>query len=444
MPIRPGDPAIGGVAGTESPTMHRLLTSMLLASLIAAVALVTGCGDAVSGGAPGETSDDGVRTVRVILPLDQDGDDMGDWRAAMELAVEEHGSSDPAVRVEAEFVNDSKPNGEEDPDRAGVAAKAAVADPRTLAVVGPASSSAAAVAAPILNRAGMLQVLMSSTAVSLTVRDDALPGPPSDIAPTGHRTIVRIVPSDRVQARALLDYLREEGIRRVTVVDDGGRFGTGLAADIMRFSRGQSPAVTREGTSDREHVAALARGLALENAGTPGRWALLMAVNDQEMAVNAAKAIQQVDSTAAIAGPDSLTFRGFLTGVGTFERNAYVTTFQLPVQYYGPAGDRVSAALEQRLGHAPAAGSLFSYEAMALAISSIDEAYAEKGFPERPLAAQRRAVTKVALQTTDRGSVIGTYSITATGDTSNTLFGAYRVEDGTLVRGRAVDTGDIR
>ncbi len=424
--------------------MSRRLSSLLLVGLVAALALVGGCGDSATGGGADGESGGAVRTVHVVLPLDQDGDDIRDWRAAMELAVEEFGSRSDRVRVEAVFSNDSQPDGEEDPARAGAEARVAVADQRALAMVGPASSSAAAVAAPILNRAGMLQVLMSSTAVSLTMRSDVGSGPPADIAPTGRRTIVRIVPNDRVQARALLDYLKEEGIKRVTIVDDGGRFGTGLAADIVSFSRGRSPAVSRGGTSDRAGVAALARRLALQNVGRQGRWALLMAVNDQEMAVNAAKAIQQVDSSSVIAGPDSLTFRGFLTGVGAFERNAYVTTFQLPLQYYGPDGDRVSAALEQRLGHAPAAGSLFSYEAMALAISSIDKAYAKKGFPERPLAAQRRAVTNVALQTTDRGSVIGTYSITATGDTSSTLFGAYRVEDGTLVRGRAVDTGDIQ
>jgi hypothetical protein len=44
--------------------------------------------------------------------------------------------------------------------------------------------------------------------------------------------------------------------------------------------------------------------------------------------------------------------------------------------------------------------------------------------------------------TTDRASVIGTYSVGLTGDTSNTLFGAYRVEDAALVRGRAIDTAE--
>jgi hypothetical protein len=51
------------------------------------------------------------------------------------------------------------------------------------------------------------------------------------------------------------------------------------------------------------------------------------------------------------------------------------------------------------------------------------------------------AVTAALLHTFDRGSVVGTYSIDVHGDTTNTLYGAYRVENKELVRGQAIDTG---
>jgi hypothetical protein len=143
-----------------------------------------------------------------------------------------------------------------------------------------------------------------------------------------------------------------------------------------------------------------------------------------------------------VSGPDALTFRAFLAGLGPLERLAYLTTFQLPLEYYGPDGDRVSSILRARIDHEPAAGSLFAYEAMALAISSIRAANAKTPLGGMALGAQRAAVTRVALATTDRASVIGTYSVGLTGDTSNTLFGAYRVEDAVLVRGRAIDTAE--
>lgn len=420
--------------------MSNRVVKILLAGIVAVI--LAGCGGSAGGGSPDGGAGEN-RTVHVVLPLDQDGDDIGDWRAGMALALEEFGSGNEGVRIEAVVQNDSKPNGEEDVSRARSAATAAVADPRALAVVGPASSSATAAAAPVLNRADMLEVVMSSTAVSLTIRDDANPGPPPDVAPTGRRTIVRVVPNDEVQARALVDYLREEGIRRAAVVDDGGRFGTGLASGVIADARGEAPLVERGGTSDRGSVAALARRIAVENAPKPGRWALILAVNDQEMALRAAKAVQEVDSSAAIVGPDSLARRAFLAGVEAFERSTYLVSFELPARYYGPEGERVTEILRGRLGREPGAGSLFAYEAMALAISAIDEAYGVEGFRDKPLRSQRRAVADAALKTRDRGSVIGTYSIGVTGDTSTTLFGAYRVEDGVLVRGRAVDTKDI-
>ena len=53
----------------------------------------------------------------------------------------------------------------------------------------------------------------------------------------------------------------------------------------------------------------------------------------------------------------------------------------------------------------------------------------------------RAAVTAALLHTFDRGSVVGTYSIDVHGDTTNTLYGAYRVENKDLVRGQAIVTG---
>lgn len=283
---------------------------------------------------------------------------------------------------------------------------------------------------------------MSATSVSLTIRPDGLPGPPPDIAPTGKRNIVRIVPNDRVQARALVGYLQEEGIRRIEVLDDGGRFGTGLSKDILSYARTRSIPAVSHGTVNRATAAAAARRIAIENRDLPGRWALLLAVNDQALAVAATRAAAATSPSAVVSGPDALTFRAFLAGLGPLERLAYLTTFQLPLEYYGPDGDRVSSILRARIDHEPAAGSLFAYEAMALAISSIRAANAKTPLGGMALGAQRAAVTRVALATTDRASVIGTYSVGLTGDTSNTLFGAYRVEDAVLVRGRAIDTAE--
>lgn len=421
--------------------MRKILATSLATSLAAGALLLAGCGSSAGGTA---ANDDGasaqVRTVRAILPLDLEGGDIRDWKTAMQLAVDRLGGPIGGIAVRAAFANDSKPNGEESPDRALAAAREAVADPGTLAVLGPVSSSSAALAAPVLNRARMLEVLMSATAVSLTVRLDGASGPPADVAPTGKRTIVRIVPNDRVQARALLEYLHEEGVTRAEVVDDGGRFGTGLATDLVAYAPGSGVSVRRWGATDRDRVGALARSIAIQNRERRGRWSLLMAVNDQAMAVRGGRAAAAVDEDVAISGPDALTFRGFLSGMGQLEENAYVTTFELPLAYYGPRGDRIFNLLKERLGRPPAAGSLFAYEAMALAIASIRTANAKTPLAKLPLTAQRQAVTAAGLGTTYRGSVIGTYSIGLTGDTSNALFGAYRVKNAALAKGRAIDT----
>jgi hypothetical protein len=80
---------------------------------------------------------------------------------------------------------------------------------------------------------------------------------------------------------------------------------------------------------------------------------------------------------------------------------------------------------------------------MALTLDAIRTANETPGFVDMPIDRERDLVRDAALATDTRDSVIGTYSIDIFGDTTTTLFGGYRVEDGKLVRGRSFATGSV-
>ena len=120
------------------------------------------------------------------------------------------------------------PSGQ-DPVRGKANARAFVADPAVIAMVGPNNSQVAAAQIPITNQAGLLQCSPSNTSPGLTKpRDGAL-----DLRASHPTRInyVRLAPADDIQGPASASYaFHELRARFALVVDDGEEFGR-LSAD---------------------------------------------------------------------------------------------------------------------------------------------------------------------------------------------------------------------
>lgn len=433
------------------PSLIARLAALAVAGL--ACAALAGCGggsaSTVAEGPTMAPASEGAltadeRTVHAVLPLRSSRRDYGDMVQAMRLALADAGGRAGAVRVRLVVQDDAPLTGPRAEAASRRAAARAASDPRALAVLGSASSGKFAEMAPVLNRAGILQVAIISTAVRLTKRADGTAFPPADIAPTGRRTVVRVVPDDSVQARALVEYMKEEGVSAVEVVHDGGTYGEGLAMDVAAEARRRGLRVAGIQLTDARSPAAQARRISLGHGRDARRWALLTAMNDDDTMRAMAAATTAADPSAVVFVPDAGALASFYGDLGPVERRVYITTYGLPPGNYGPRGVEVTARLRKALGHTPPPNALFAYEAMDLALSSIARGVPNATAAARPIAAQRRAVVRAAFATHDRASVIGTYSIGITGDTSTELYGGYRVEDGSLVRGRAINTGAVR
>lgn len=432
------------------------LTARLVALAVAALACtaLAGCGgdaapDPAGGGltvAPASAASlaADVRTVHAVLPFSSSRRDYGDMLAAMRMALEDAGGTAGVVRVRMVVQDDAPLTGPAAQAASRRAARRAASDPRALAVIGSASSGKFAAMAPVLNRAGLLQVAVISTAVRLTKRGDGTAFPPRDIAPTGRRTVVRVVPDDSVQARALVEYMMGEGVSAVEVVHDGGTYGEGLARDVAAEARRQGLRVAGVQLADTRAPAAQAREISLRHGQDSRRWALLPAMNDDDTMRAMAASAAAADPSAVVFVPDSGALASFYGNLGAIERRVYITTYGLPPGNYGPRGVEVTARLRKRIGHTPPPNALFAYEAMDLVLASIARGVSTTAAASRPIGAQRRAVVRAAFATRDRASAIGTYSISITGDTTTELYGGYRVENGNLVRGRAINTGAVR
>ncbi|WP_240796228.1 branched-chain amino acid ABC transporter substrate-binding protein [Streptomyces sp. RFCAC02] len=184
---------------------------MRLAIPVAAGALLlTGC-----GGDDGGDSGDGGPTYKIAYQGPLSGSNVGlgeNMQNGIQLAIDEANDSG-----EYDFTLEYFPADDQGSETtATTAAQSAIDQEEVVAVIGPAFSGPASVAAPLYGQAGLAAVSTSATNPALTEQ--------------GFGTFLRAVPNDNAQGAAMADFLAtQDGVESVIVIDDVTPYGEGLA-----------------------------------------------------------------------------------------------------------------------------------------------------------------------------------------------------------------------
>ena len=204
-----------------------------LGCALAAALALGGCG---GGDAPRPPVVPG-RTLHVYTSLPFQGDLAGRARDAYDaerLALAEVGARAGRYRVRLVPLDDSTLDaGHWDPNQVITNARRATQDPRTIAYIGELDTGASAVSIPVLNQKGILQVSPADGLAGLTRREGATRGEPEKYYPDPRRNFVRIAPPDNRQAAALAAYMKELGVTRLYVANDGGGYGVAMADSVV-------------------------------------------------------------------------------------------------------------------------------------------------------------------------------------------------------------------
>jgi DNA-binding SARP family transcriptional activator/ABC-type branched-subunit amino acid transport system substrate-binding protein len=159
----------------------------------------------------------GTWTIGLDMPLSGSQAYLGEpVRNAVQMAVDEINAAGGIYgsALTLQVLDDAS-----DPSRAAANAEAFVADPRTVAFIGPWGSAAAFETIPLTNEAGLLQCSPSATHPGLTKpRDGAL-----DLraARTDAISFVRLAPADDIQAVAMAAFAAHDlNATSVLVIDD--------------------------------------------------------------------------------------------------------------------------------------------------------------------------------------------------------------------------------
>ncbi len=304
-------------------------------------------------------------------------------------------------------------------------------DDSAVAYIGEFNSGASVISIPILNEANILQVSPSNTAYGLTKSGPgAEPGEPDKYYPTGNRNYGRVVPADHIQAAALAQYMKDEGVKTVYILDDNEVYGQGLANNTQTAAEKLGLQVV--GSDSWEGKASNYRALAAKIKETNADAVLTAGIIDNN-APQLYKDLNAAMPEAKLFGPDGMATVDMTKEIPekvqdkTFLTVAAVSPDELP-----EAGKKFYADYKEEYGEPedeidPYA--IFGYEAAGAVLQAMESA---------DDCADRQAVIDGFFAIENRESALGTYSIDENGDTTLSDYGGYRATGGKLVFDRAI------
>ena len=395
--------------------------------------VVAACGDDEEGGGGGGESSGGGKTLNVYSSLPLQGasrPQSEDVIKGIKLALKQANNKAGDFTIKYTSLDDSTAAaGKWEAQQTSANARKVAQDDAAIAYVGEFNSGASAISIPITNEAGLLQVSPSNTALGLTkAGKGAVQGEPDKYYPTGERNYGRVVPIDTIQGAAQAQYMKDEGVKSVYILDDKEVYGQGIAVNTQDAA--EKAGIKIAGNDSWEGKAANYRALAskIKSSGTD---AIFLGGIIDNNAPQLAKDLYAAMPEAKQFGPDGVATVDFTKEIPPeVQKQTFLTSPTVSPDELPPAGQKFYTDYEAEYSEPqdeidPYA--VYGYEAMSAVLGAI-----EKGGDDRA------AVIKAFFDTKKTDSVLGPYEIDDDGDTTLTLYGAYLAKDSKFVFNKAL------
>jgi branched-chain amino acid transport system substrate-binding protein len=285
-------------------------------------------------------------------------------------------------------------------------ARTAIQDQSAIAYLGEVVPGSSYASIGITNALELLQVSPTDTALELTQATPAVPGAPGSYYQSFSsygQTFARVVPTTAAEAKAQVQEMRTLGVSKLYVADDGGSYGAAIAYAIRHDAGSGMTLVGSEAAAD---------GIFYASAST---------ASAAHFFAGAATA----NPSAKLFGPSALAGPSFPAALSSAVHNLYISSPGFLKQALPPAAGQFVSAFTSTYHRAPVAQAVFGYEAMSAVLAVLHEAGSS--------ANNRSTVVHDFLNLKRTGSVLGTYSMGSSGDTSIAPFVFSRLERGSLV-----------
>jgi branched-chain amino acid transport system substrate-binding protein len=396
---------------------------------------VVACGgdDKGSGGGGGAASGGGAKSLTVYSSLPLQGasrPQSEDVINGIKLALKQKGNKCGDYAIKYESLDDATAAaGKWEAGQTSANARKVAQDDSAIAYIGEFNSGASAISIPITNEAGILQVSPSNTALGLTKGGaGAEPGEPDKYYPSGERNYGRVVPIDTIQGAAQAQYMKDEGVTSVYILDDAEVYGKGVGKNTQAAA--EKLGIKIAGTDSWDGKASNYRALAGKIKASGADAVFTGGIIDNN-APQLYKDLNAALPDAKLFGPDGVATVDFTKEIpDKVQAQTYLTAPTLSPDELPPAGQQFYKDYEADYGEPqdqidPYA--VYGYESADAVLDSIDQGKDD-----------RAAVIKAFFSIKDKDSVLGTYSIDPDGDTTLTTYGAYIAKGGKLVFNKSI------
>ncbi|MDQ2853814.1 MAG: ABC transporter substrate-binding protein [Chloroflexota bacterium] len=324
------------------------------------------------------------------------------------------------------------------PDRGAANASTMIADPRTIAMIGPSGSNVARAILPLTNQAGLFECSPANTSPGLTKpRDGAL-----DLRSAHPDKInyVRLAPSDDVQALALASFaFRDLKARVALVIDDAGD-GRDIADGFQQEYTALGGLVVRRALNKGADPMTVL-GLASDGTQSP------QVVFFGGFTETGAAQLRAAMGGSGLGAVPFLSWDGILDGTaadpGSFIQLAGSAAVgsHLAHASLGPHKASFAEAYRAAYGEEPDEYSAAAYACMEIIVASLRQVATQSPSAENLREALRAHATDTSHQF---ATILGTVGFDTNGDSTQQFVTFYRVDAGDWVIDKQQDFGPAR
>jgi branched-chain amino acid transport system substrate-binding protein len=291
-------------------------------------------------------------------------------------------------------------------------AKAYAANESVLGIVGTFNSGCAAIIIPVLNEApggGLGMVSPANTYVCLTE-----PGPgcedtePDVYYPTGARNYIRMVAHDAYQGAAVAQYMLDNGVESVYVLNDKEAYGLGVAQNLRNAA--ESLGLTVAGFEAWDPKAASYEGLfnKIKSSGADAVFlGGLIDENGAQVIKDKVSVLGPNDGDVKLYAPDGFTAQATIDEAG--QKNAagmFASVAGVPPDQLTGTGAEFIESFTAELGDEPVEPySAYGAQSMQVLLDAIARAGND-----------RAGVISELFNTSVQGGILGDFDITENGD----------------------------
>ena len=408
----------------------------LLAPLVGALALIAaGCGGDDDGGGGDEAAPAEVRALpgSSCSGIEFKGEGEPDVLIASDLplqgssrtqtvqmvkairhVLDERGWKAGDLNVGYQSCDDSTAQaGKWDSGKCSQNAQAYASNPSVVGVIGTFNSGCAAIEIPVLNRApggGVGMVSPANTYVCLT---EGGPGceetEPEKYYPTGKRNYIRVVAHDAFQGAAVAEFMKEQGIRSVYILNDKEAYGLGVATNLRNAA--EHLGIEIAGFSAWDPKAASYEPLMRRIKGTGADAVFLGGLIDEngaQVIKDKVRVLGPNTGRVKLFGPDGFTTQQTIDEAGVeTARGMFLSVAGVPVTEFKGRGKEFIDAFKEQLGDEPVDPyAAYGAQAADVLLDAIERA-GDKS---------RSGIVRELFNTNVENGILGTFEINENGD----------------------------